>query len=562
MSTTSFNSCSLDVLTLVHEIAPTMADPFAIVDLFAGPGGLSEGFAAVRGEDGEPAFRICLSVEKERSAHATLQLRSFLRQFADEFPKEYVSFLRDGGEEPDWAGLYPIEWARAKEEVLCLTLGDAEAARIIDDRIDAIRDRHGDRVIVIGGPPCQAYSLVGRARNIGTADYLAENDHRHFLYSEYVRILRRLRPAAFVMENVKGMLSSSVGEKRIFEQVQQDLRNAAGPDSYRLLPLSPSRNNAQLFHEPQDFVVRAEEFGIPQARHRVIMVGIRNDLGRPISLDALPELRKTPAQAHVAHVISGMPRLRSGLSRRPDDGEEWADVVDAAALDLLQADHGPLEQDHRAAYRDSLARAHMYACAELPRSDRGPGGFPNTCSTELRDWLSDRSPNCLANHETRGHMEADLARYLFASAFAGATGRAPKADEFPEHLAPDHRNWKSGKFADRFRVQVADRPSSTITSHISKDGHYFIHPDPGQCRSLTVREAARLQTFPDNYFFKGNRTQQYVQVGNAVPPFLAYQIASSLLPTFISLLEFGTRAKISASHEHPPSSLPRAAVGT
>jgi DNA (cytosine-5)-methyltransferase 1 len=126
-------------------------------------------------------------------------------------------------------------------------------------------------------------------------------------------------------------------------------------------------------------------------------------------------------------------------------------------------------------------------------------------------------------------MPSDLGRYLFAAVFGAVRGYSPKASDFPLSLSPDHRNWHSGVFNDRFRVQLAGEPSTTVTSHISKDGHYFIHPDPMQCRSLTVREAARLQTFPDDYLFLGNRTQQYIQVGNAVPPYLARQIAQRLL---------------------------------
>lgn len=513
-----------------------MGSSFAIVDLFAGPGGLAEGFSAVTAPDGTNPFRIALSVEKEKAAHSTLLLRSFLRQFPSSFPDEYYAFLNGETAEPEWAAIYPEQWSAAEQEALLLELGKRKTERLLYPRLDAIQETHEGDTILIGGPPCQAYSLVGRARNQGKADYVAEDDPRHFLYKEYIRILKRLRPAAFVMENVKGMLSSSVDGGRIFERVLDDLRTAGGDGSYRLLALAPrgGRESEEFPRDPghPDFVIRAEDFGLPQARHRVIIIGIRRDVFDALGENARSGCLLTPrsVETRVGDVLDGMPRLRSGLSRTDDTSAAWGQAIEQAAGLLLTARTAlrPKEATQfRKIVRECAAIAERSASTWRRQASR-PAGIGENCPEDLRSWLLDPRLDALPNNETRGHMASDLARYLFAAIHAEVTGVSPKASDFPKALAPDHRNWNSGKFADRFRVQLHGQPSTTVTSHISKDGHYFIHPDPVQCRSLTVREAARLQTFPDNYFFKGNRTEQFIQVGNAVPPFLALQIGSAL----------------------------------
>lgn len=523
---------------------------FAVVDLFAGPGGLAEGFSRIRTANGTRPFRIVLSVEKEDSAFATLRLRSFLRQFDGGFPAEYYHFLNGEIEEPDWSALYPREWAHSVQETLQLELGSKAAAVLIDERLRQIRKRFGDDVILIGGPPCQAYSLVGRARNKGTEGYEAREDHRHFLYKEYIRILERLMPAVFVMENVKGLLSSSVDGERVFDQVLDDLRGV-GNGAYRLVPLAP-RSGEVLFegmgHPPaSDFVVRAEDHGIPQCRHRVIIVGVRDDIAVLLE-DDLNEALLPISEAKVAvqDVLRGMPKLRSGLSRDEDDEQNWKSQASRVMRQVADV-AVRLDGDKAKAFRKLGAKIGA-ALARTSRSYRRSGGgyvsVGARCPRGLKRWLVDTRLKRFPNHETRAHMLTDLKRYFFAAVYGRVTGASPKAADFPRELAPDHKNWKSGKFADRFRVQVWKQPATTITSHISKDGHYFIHPDPAQCRSLTVREAARLQTFPDNYFFKGNRTEQYIQVGNAVPPFLARKIASVLRALLIDSMTTGSRGRL------------------
>lgn len=504
----------------------------AIIDLFSGPGGLGEGFSAIRGSSGERRYQIEISIEKEISAHRTLRMRAFLRQFF-EFPAEYYDWMSSAISEPDWAALYPREWKHAEHEALRLELGTDEATDVLQRRITEIKAEHGDHTLLIGGPPCQAYSLVGRARNAGQAGYKPELDHRNFLYDEYVKVLTALSPAAFVMENVKGMLSAAVSGNPVFRQVTDDLAAAGGPDSYQLFALT---STSEALHDsepaPKDFIVRAEEYGVPQARHRVIIVGIRRDIANNLPKSMLPKLRKLDDIVPVSMVLGNMPRLRSGLSKA-DSEVSWKAAIDDA-LRKVSASLKGLPSKEASAFRRQLGkvRKERHTLARNGRTGRGGVKLPNECPTELVNWIQDHRLSQLSLNYTRGHMPSDLARYLYAACHGRIYGFSPKSKDFPATLAPNHRNWATGKFNDRFRVQLDDRPASTVTSHIAKDGHYFIHPDPTQCRSLTVRESARLQTFPDNYVFLGTRTQQYVQVGNAVPPYLAFQIAESLLPIF------------------------------
>ena len=521
-------------------------DFIPVVDLFAGPGGLGEGFSRVIREDGMPAFKIVLSVEMDPHAHRTLELRSFKRQFTSsglEVPEAYYEHLRNCGDSTLDPGIardtlfahFPDEGDAARHEAMNATLGEPTHDAEIGRRLRQLKRKYAGRPwIVIGGPPCQAYSLVGRARNRGIEDYDETKDHRHQLYKQYLEILEIVKPDIFVMENVKGILSSTYEGTKIFERIKKDLENPTGKAKSRLrydLMTAASRDDGMLMHigSDSDFVVRAEEHGIPQARHRVFVIGRRS--GDDAKWN--PLTKSSPSC--VRDAIEKLPKLRSGLSKEEDTPDAWVSAVRSCFPKSMLETIRTID--------DKVSESIEKTIDELspPRSGRGKqfiGTKNRTITGPLEDWLHDPRLEGVCNHETRSHIRADLGRYLFCAAWSAVRGRSgertsPKLQDMPKRLLPKHANAiasasSSSLFNDRFRAQSWKAPATTITSHISKDGHYFIHPDPKQVRSLTVREAARLQTFPDDYLFCGPRTEQYRQVGNAVPPLLAHKIAKEI----------------------------------
>ncbi len=509
-----------------------------VIDLFAGPGGLGEGFSALRLK-GKPAFRLALSIEKDRYARETLRLRSFFRQFDTECPPEYYDFLRGTTTLETLCSRFPVEAAAADEQAWLATLGDHKNFPIekIDERIERALDGN-DEWLLIGGPPCQAYSLVGRSRMTREREKY-ERDDRHVLYREYLRIIAVHRPPVFVMENVKGILSSRLAGSLIIDRILSDLRapckaidgndlkRARKQATYVLYPLADYGQNRSLFREDSSdasgYVIRCERHGIPQARHRLILLGVRSDI------EAKPHaLPLSDNGNRMWTVIRDLPRLRSRLSRQEDTAEAWLTAVrEIVDTRILDGDGIDLDVWRKLKKTARKLKSSTAIGGEFVLSDARPNW--------QRKWFYDPKLGGACNHSTRSHMKEDLWRYFFAACYAQVHDKSPLLTDFPAFLLPNHGNAKGWEdeedeiFTDRFRVQVKDRPSTTVTAHIAKDGHFFIHPDPLQCRSLTVREAARLQTFPDNYLFMGPRTAQYQQVGNAVPPLLARKLAGIVL---------------------------------
>lgn len=518
-----------------------------VIDIFAGCGGLSEGFA-VLGSRRRRSFDVRLALDMDPVAQQSLELRSFFHQFpADKLPPEYYACLWGKISKEELFGAFPEQAGEARACSLVWELGGGEKYPdgTLDQKIIEALSGEEDWVL-LGGPPCQAYSLIGRPRNKVKTGYDPATDRRNFLYLEFLRILCRHWPAAFLMENVRGVQSASVNGRNIWHQMLEDLTYPAAAlnednisvdqryDGYQLYSLVTPSRGLDIFGlpvlDPVEYVVKCEEYGVPQTRHRVFVLGIRSDIAEE------PGILQKGDTVTADDVLRGLPRLRSGVTDHEDSMEEWTRILLDAPEQAWWAD---TEKRFPAVVHEMKDALSSLSSAQL---DRGGNFVGQKTTVQYRpDWFLDERLGGACNHETKAHMATDLHRYLFVSNYTKVEKHPVRLGHFPNKLLPEHKNAKDThknekpwqqKFSDRFAALATDRPSNTVMSHMQKDGHYYIHYDATQCRSLTVREAARLQTFPDNYYLCGSRTEQYQQIGNAVPPLLSFQIAEIVADLF------------------------------
>ena len=408
--------------------------PYNFIDLFAGAGGLSEGFI-------QAGFSAVAHVEMNPYAAQTLETRTgyyYLKQQGKlDVYRAYVSgkIPRD-----EFLKQIPEEQLNA---VLCETMSDDTLPGLFEN-IDHLLEQRGiEKVdVIIGGPPCQAYSLVGRAQSSHMEKPMAE-DPRNDLYKLYAMFLQKYQPKMFVFENVLGIKSANGGTTWL--KVQEALRSVG--------------------YEIECHEQNSKTFGVLQNRRRMIIVGwLKN------SELAYPQFEQKKVNATVNDILRDLPALQPGEK----SGEYGSDAI----------------------------------------------------SDYLRDSGIRKDTDVLTHHCARPNKARDIEIYRRAIELWNAGHKRLNYNDLPDELKT-HKNRKS--FLDRFKVVEGDEAyCHTMLAHISKDGHYFIHPDIEQHRSITVREAARIQSFPDDYYFEGPRTAQFIQIGNAVPVLMAKGIAEGI----------------------------------
>lgn len=406
-----------------------MIDTPIFIDLFAGAGGLSEGFI-------REGFQPVAHVESDENACATLLTRlAYLHLTKQKNEARYIEYLLGKIERRDLWNEIPLN---LRQSVIHEEISD-RSLRGIYLRID--RQLNGKKVdMLLGGPPCQAYSLVGRSRD----PRRMVGDARNYLFKYYARFLNRYKPSYFVFENVLGLLTA--GNRIYLNEMIRLFRKVGYSTDIRVL--------------------NSEDFGVLQKRRRVIVIGRMGT--DPFEFPAL-ETTDNSWQIWDA-LFSDLPRLEAG---------------------------------------EELNNAN----------------YTKPCNEYLKISGIRNGLQFAPQHIARPHNARDLEIYSIAiSKWLDQKSRL-KYGELPKRLRT-HKNTRD--FSDRFKVVDPFGHSHTVVAHISKDGHYYIYPDSKQVRSISVREAARIQSFPDNYFFEGGRTAAFRQIGNAVPPLMARAIAKGI----------------------------------
>lgn len=411
------------------------------IDLFAGAGGLSEGFY-------QEGFTSLVHVEIDKHACETLRERMRFYRYRENVIEEAVLC-------GDMTAPNIIEEIERRVRFV----ENEERREKNDQELDINDPIHGIVDIVVGGPPCQSFSTAGRARD----PHGMRNDPRNFLFENYIHILRHFMPKIFVFENVVGLLSANVNNELVINTIFERMQDAG----YNVLHDINRRN---------EIVLNSVNYGVPQTRKRVIIIGVRNDLN--ITPDEIYRMiEKTHYAPEEENFLDGLQRFVS---------------VDEAIGDLPRLLPGQGEDD-------------------IPFVNENL----NRYTANIRDINFDR----LYNHMARKHNEQDIERYMLMS----------QNEWTLRQLLENRPDLDNGRaFGNSYVVQNANLPGRTIIAHLYKDGNQFIHPDYTQARTFTVREAARIQSFPDNFRFMGSRTQQFKQVGNAVPPIMARKIAEAV----------------------------------
>ena len=403
------------------------------LDLFAGAGGLYEGFVSA-------GYQPIAHIEMDNDACNTLKTREcfhYLQSTGAEH--QYTRYLK---KEISREHLYSLVPKTIMDSVICETMSD-ETMPLIFSSVDiALKTRgYGHLDLILGGPPCQAYSTVGRSRKN------MEGDPRNTLYKLYFQALERYQPTMFVFENVPGLLT-------------------AGGGIYLAEIVSGFKERG---YELESHILNAADYGVLQNRKRIILIGWKKDSGH-----YYPKLEKIEKKYKVKDLFDDLPDLMPGE-----------------------------EKDY---YSKKYINKYLLNAHIRNKSD-------------VLTW-----------HVARTNKAQDREIYKLTIQTWDTNHKRLKYSDIPEQLAT-HNNRSS--FLDRFKVVAMDRHEShTMVAHISKDGHYYIHPDIRQARSISVREAARIQSFPDNYYFEGSRTAAFRQIGNAVPPQLARTIAEALRKQF------------------------------